>query len=287
MRFLTARALLYSLLIHMVVIAALVINFDRTRSLRQTPRPEQEIIEAVTVDSRAVERELQRLRERETEEQRAMAAKLKELENKAKAAERQRQEVERKRKAEEQRKADAERKRKEEERKTAAERTRREAEKRRAQQELKRIEEQKRQAEAEKKRIEEEQRKAEAERKRQAEAERKRKAEQEAREQRAREQAQRDKRLLQEVVGRVYAKVTGNFNKTGLPEGLECVLAVQTVPGGEVVSVTLKKSSGNDIFDRRAINAVEKASPLPLPTDPATFERLRLRKFTFRFKPGD
>ena len=287
MRFLTARALLCSLLIHVAVIAALVINFDRTHPLRHTPRPEREIIEAVTVDSQAVERELQRLRERETAEQRAMAAKLKELENKANAAERQRREVERKRKAEEKRKADAERKRKEEERKTAAERTRREAEKRRAQRELKRIEEQKRQAEAEKKRIEEERRKAEAERKRQAEAERQRKAEQAARQQRAREQAQRDERLLQDVAGRIRAKVAGNFNKTGLPPGLECVLAVQTVPGGEVVSVTLKKSSGNDIFDRRAVNAVEKATPLPLPADPATFERLRLRKFDFKFKPGD
>ena len=85
----------------------------------------------------------------------------------------------------------------------------------------------------------------------------------------------------------IYHKVTGNFNKTGLPKGLECVLSVQTIPGGEVISVTLNKPSGNDIFDRRAITAVEKASPLPLPANPAIFDRLGLRKFNFRFKPKD
>lgn len=286
MRLLTARALLYSLLLHAVVIAALIINFDRSHPLPQPSRPAQEIIEAVTVDSRAVEQELQRLRDQETAAQQAKAAELKELERKARAVEQQRREAERQRKVEEKRKAEAERKRKEEERKAAAARTRQEAEKRRAQQELKRIEEQQRKAEAEKKRVEAARRKAEAERKRQAEAERKRKAEQAAQAQRAKEQAQQDQKLLGEVVSRTRNKVTSNFNKTGLPPGLECVLTVQTVPGGSVVSVTLQKSSGNDIFDRRAVTAVEKASPLPLPADPAVFERLGLRKFKFTFNPG-
>ena len=61
---------------------------------------------------------------------------------------------------------------------------------------------------------------------------------------------------------------------------------MHTIPGGEVISVTEYQSSGNEGFDRRAVTAVGKASPLPLPADPATFERLGLRKFTFKFKLG-
>ena len=118
-------------------------------------------------------------------------------------------------------------------------------------------------------------RRAEAERKRKAEEEKRKKAAEEAlKKQLAQEQQEQDKKTLQNIVADIYHKVTGNFNKTGLPKGLECVLSVQTIPGGEVISVTMSKPSGNEIFDRRAITAVEKASPLPLPADPATFDRL-------------
>ena len=135
--------------------------------------------------------------------------------------------------------------------------------------------------------IEAEKRKAEAERQRKEEEKKKKAAEESRRKQLAQEQRAQDKITLQNIVAEIYQVVAGNFNKTGLPRGLECVLSVQTVPGGEVISVTVNKSSGNEVFDRRAVTAVEKASPLPLPADPATFERLRLRKFNFIFKPED
>ena len=294
MRFLTLRSLLYSLVLHAIVITALAVNFDAERQPVFKPQPKENIVEAVTVDDKAVEKELQRLRELEQEEQRAMEKKLKDLEEQAAAVEKQRKEeenrkraAEQKRKEEEERKREAERKRKEEERKTAAERARIKQEKQQAEAELKRIEEEKRKAEAEQKRIEAERRKAEEEQKRVEEARRKKLAEEKLRQQRAREQQEQDKKTLQDIVAEIYLVVTGNFNKTGLPKGLECVLSVQTIPGGEVINVTVNKSSGNEVFDRRAVTAVEKASPLPLPADPATFDRLRLRKFNFRFKPKD
>ncbi len=280
MRYLTLRSLLYSLLLHGVVVAALVVNYDATRKPVFTPKPRENIVEAVTVDERAVERELQRLKELEQEKQRAMEQKLKDLEVLAEAEEAKRREAE-------QRKVAAEKKRKEEERKQVAERKRIEDEKRQAEVELKRIEEKKRKAEAERKRIEEEQRQAEAERQR-LEEEKRRKAEAEAERKRlAEEQRAQDRNTLQDIVEQIYLLVTGSFNKTGLPKGLECVLSVQTIPGGEVISVTINKSSGNEVFDRRAVNAVEKASPLPLPADPAVFDRLGLRKFNFKFAPRD
>ena len=294
MDLLTLRSLLYSLALHAVVITALVVNFDAQRKPVFKPHPQENIVEAVTVDEEAVEKELQRLREQELEKQRAMEKKLKDLEQQASAVEKKRKEeekkkqtAERKRKEEENRKAEAERKRKEEERRTAAERESIKQEKLKAQAELKRIEEKNRRAQAEQARIEEEKRKAEAERKRKEEEKRKQAAEEAQRKQLAQEQRAQDKKTLQNIVAEIYQVVTGNFNKTGLPKGLECVLSVHTVPGGEVISVTVNKSSVNEVFDRRAVTAVEKASPLPLPEDPDTFERLGLRKFNFRFKPRD
>ena len=294
MRFLTLRSFLYSLVLHVVVITALVVNFDRARRPVFKPQPEENIVEAVTVDDKAVEKELQRLRELEQEKQRAMEKKLKDLERQADAVEKKRKEeekrsraAERKRKEEEQRQTEAERNRKEEERKTAAERERIKQEKRKAEADLKRIEEENRKAEAERKRIEQEKLKAEAEQKRKLEEKKKKVAEAAMRQQLAQEQRNQDKKTLQNIVAEIYQVVTGNFNKTGLPKGLECVLSVQTIPGGEVISVTVNKASGNEVFDRRAVTAVEKASPLPLPEDPATFDRLGLRKFNFRFKPKD
>ena len=294
MHFLTLRSLLYSLALHVVVITALVVNFDAERQPVFKPRPQENIVEAVTVDEKEVEKELQRLREQELEKQRAMEKKLKDLEQQASAVEKKRKEeekrkqaAERKRKEEEKRKTEAERKRKEEERRTAAERRRIEQEKLKAQAELKRIEEENRKAQAEQARLEEEKRKAEAERKRQEEEKKKKAAEAARRQQLAQEQRAQDDKTLQNIQAEIYQVVTGNFNKTGLPKGLECVLSVHTVPGGEVISVAVNKSSGNEVFDRRAVTAVEKASPLPLPADPATFDRLRLRKFNLRFRPED
>ena len=287
MQFLALRSFFYSLALHAVVISALIVNFDAERAPVFKPQPRENIVEAVTVDEQEVEKELQRLKEQELEKQRAMEQKLKDLEQQADAVERKRKEEEQrrqaaqqKRKEEEQRKRAAERQRKDEERRTAAERQRIEQEKLKAQAELKRIEEEKRKAQAEQARLEEEKRKAEAERKRQAEAEAKRK-------QLAQEQRAKDNKTLQNIVAEIYQVVTGNFNKTGLPKGLECVLSVQTIPGGEVISVTINKSSGNEVFDRRAVTAVDKASPLPLPADAVVFERLGLRKFNFKFAPRD
>ena len=101
------------------------------------------------------------------------------------------------------------------------------------------------------------------------------------------QQQKQDRIILQDIRAKLYRVVTGNFNRTGLPEGLESIISVHAIPGGEVVRVTVYQSSGNEVFDRRAVTAVGKASPLPLPADPATFDRLRLREFTFKFKLGN
>jgi colicin import membrane protein len=47
--------------------------------------------------------------------------------------------------------------------------------------------------------------------------------------------------------------------------------------------VEVTKSSGDASFDRSVETAVQKAVPLPLPADPALFERFR--EITFVFDP--
>jgi TonB family protein len=70
--------------------------------------------------------------------------------------------------------------------------------------------------------------------------------------------------------------------------GMEALLAIQLVPTGEIVSVSVLRSSGSTAFDRSAINAVEKAGSFPelknLP--PREFEKT-FRRFQLLFRPED
>ena len=69
---------------------------------------------------------------------------------------------------------------------------------------------------------------------------------------------------------------------------MEVVLRLQLIPTGEVVSVTVVKSSGNEAFDTSAINAVKKAGRFPEVADvpQPVFER-HLRSFQLVFRPED
>lgn len=66
----------------------------------------------------------------------------------------------------------------------------------------------------------------------------------------------------------ISAKVRGN---TRLPDNLkgnpEVRCLVKLLPTGEVQSVRVTKSSGNPAYDDAVVRAIEKSSPLPLPSD--------------------
>ena len=70
--------------------------------------------------------------------------------------------------------------------------------------------------------------------------------------------------------------------------GMECVIAIQLVPTGEVVASSLLMSSGNKAFDLSALNAVKKAGSFPeLKNLSSTeFER-NFRRFRLLFRPED
>ena len=66
----------------------------------------------------------------------------------------------------------------------------------------------------------------------------------------------------------ISAKVRGN---TRLPDNLqgnpEVRCQVKLLPTGEVLSVRVTQSSGNAEYDEAVVRAIEKSSPLPLPSD--------------------
>lgn len=67
---------------------------------------------------------------------------------------------------------------------------------------------------------------------------------------------------------------------------MEALLRVRLVPTGEVVDVSVAKSSGNSAFDRSAVLAVEKADRFQVPDDSSQFER-NFREFNVLFRPED
>jgi colicin import membrane protein len=88
--------------------------------------------------------------------------------------------------------------------------------------------------------------------------------------------------LIQQTVTNYWSRPPSARN------GMEVELRIQLIPTGEVVSVTIIRSSGDSAFDRSAVNAVEKAGAFPelqkLPN--AEFEKT-FRRFTLLFKPED
>ncbi|MBT9591301.1 MAG: cell envelope integrity protein TolA [Thiobacillus sp.] len=66
----------------------------------------------------------------------------------------------------------------------------------------------------------------------------------------------------------ISAKVRSNTRlPDNLPGNIEVRFLVKLLPTGEVVSVRLTRSSGNAAYDAAVERAIEKSSPLPLPTE--------------------
>jgi colicin import membrane protein len=239
-------------------IQAELVDMSKLREIEVQKQAEQQRIEA---EKRKLEQEKQRKVEAERKREAEQEAKRKaEAENRRKAE----QEAKRKAEAESKRKAEQETKRKAE------------AEsKRKAEQETKR------KAEAERKRKAEQEAKRKAEAK--AEAARQREAEQALQAQLAEEAAQaRAQSALSEFIPYIQERVQNNWLRPlGSPPGLSCVIQVKLIPGGEVVGTRVVRSSGNQLFDESVERAVQKASPLPLPDDPALFKYFREINFNF------
>jgi colicin import membrane protein len=167
-------------------------------------------------------------------------------------------------------KAEKERKRKEEE-KAEQERKRKEQEKA----EAKKREEDKKRLAA----LKEQQAKDEARRKEQEAAQRKLAAERAA-------QATAQQRLIDDYKRRISDKIKRYVvlppNLQGNPEA---EFDVVQIPGGEVLSVKLKRSSGNSAYDAAVERAIHKAQPLPPPPEPYKYGDFR--ELNLRFRPKE
>jgi len=294
--FTTLSSTVLSLVLHLVAGALLIFSFEFTPQPKTQIRKDINVVQAVAIDKKQVELELVRIRKIEEDKHKKEKKRLDDLEKKAKN-------LENKRKAEEKKLAETKKKKEQEQKKRKEEQARvAKLEKEKTELEKKRQLEEKKIKEAEQKaeklKAEEIARKEkEAEEKIAAEEKRRKEAEEAERkhrekeladavaEEEAAEQAEEDQVLSSRIESNITRSIERKFNTVGLADGLECVLRVRLVPGGKVINVSIESSSGDDIFDRRAVIATQKASPLPIPDDIATFERLGLRDNTIRFKP--
>ena len=67
---------------------------------------------------------------------------------------------------------------------------------------------------------------------------------------------------------------------------MSATLLVELVPTGDVVNVSVVRSSGDSAFDRSAEAAIRAARRFQVPTESALFERY-FRRFTLLFRPED
>ncbi|ROR29796.1 cell envelope integrity protein TolA [Inmirania thermothiophila] len=289
------RALLYSLLLHAGLLGLLAASLSFSPRL---PQPERvEIVQAVALDEQRVQRELAALERAEAERRKAEEEAARKARLAREQEERRLAELRRRRAAEERRlEALVEQKAKaaQEAKRLAALRREQEAEARRlAELERRKKAEAERLAalERERKIAEAERRKAEEEARRKAEEEARRKAEEEARrralEEEQRRLAQERARLALQEVARYTDAIRQRVERawvrpTGLPKGLSAIVRVRLIPGGDVAGVQIARSSGNAAFDKSAEEAVYRAAPLPVPSDPEVFDRMREIQFVFK-----
>ncbi len=265
-----SRAFIYAAIVHVIVVVVLITSTDFSSDPSPVAAPQVPIVKAKVVDQKAIDEEVKRLQEAEAKKKRE-AEKKRTAEKKRRA-----DEIKRSKEAEAKKKREAEKKR-------AAEKKRRDEEKARenareeAVAEKKKQEQQKREL-AERKKIEEAQAKAEAER---AAAALREALENEEKELASVTQARADEAEIARYIEAVRTRVASVFVYPDLEGGLSCTLYVRMIPGGEVVEARVIKSSGNASFDRQAENAVRKAAPLPVPSNPRLFKRMQEINFVF------
>lgn len=214
------------------------------------PTPE-ELAKREQAQKEQAEREAQEKRQAQDQQRKEQEQQRKEQEQQQEAALAEEKRAEDKR-AEEKRQADEQRKAQE---KAEADRKAREAAETKKRADEKHLEDQKRQADEQ----------ARADR----EAELKRSLDQEMR-----ADAARSSGALASWVSQITARIQRAWLKPpSAKTGIECVLYVTQVPGGEVTNVRIGACNGDQAVRESIEAAVYRASPLPPPSDPTLFER--------------
>ena len=95
------------------------------------------------------------------------------------------------------------------------------------------------------------------------------------------EQLQYDQSEISKYTSLIVSEIESKFNETNLKEGLSCKILIRMIEGGEVIESNIVESSGDETFDLRAVKAVSRASPLPVPTESRLFNKMRTIRITF------
>jgi colicin import membrane protein len=98
-----------------------------------------------------------------------------------------------------------------------------------------------------------------------------------------------DEDVAQSYVAMISRVVQNNWSRPpSARNGMEAELVIQLIPTGEVVSVSVVRSSGLLAFDRSAVNAVQKTGRFPeLQQLPSRIFESNFRQFRLLFKPED
>lgn len=246
-----------SLLLHGAVISLFFVKWPEPKIVIE-PTPQHVMAEVISVES-AAEKERKRLAEQQRRQQQAAqrrAAEQQKREAAAKAAAAKKAQQEAQQKAQ--------------------------AEKLAQQAALKEQQQAEAQQQAEQRRVQQQQQ-AERELQEQLLAEQLA-GEQKAQEQ-ARKQAERAMAIEADYMQQIQQHVSSYWSYPAVvrPEE-ETELRITLVPTGQVIQVSVVKSSGNPALDRSVEQAVRKASPLPVPKDIHVFEK-SFRNLTMKFRP--
>jgi colicin import membrane protein len=240
------RAIMFAAIFHLIIIIVVGISLDWTSITKPSgEKTPVKIVNAVAVDQKLLDKELKKLKDADKKRIR----KHKDAERKKKQAIKDRKREEKKLKA-------LKFKTKKEKEKQLALKKKRKAEKAKK---LKAKNEQQRKSA----KLAEEKRKKE-----QFENELKSKLAKEEQERQAVMAAASAAKRQSEIgkyIDKIKAHVESKWISTRKEPGKICTLVVKVIPGGGIVSVSIKKSSGDSIFDRDAVNAVYNADPLPIP----------------------
>lgn len=103
--------------------------------------------------------------------------------------------------------------------------------------------------------------------------------------------AERDQEAVASFAGMIQRDIQNNWSRPPSARiGMHVVLLIQLIPSGDVINVSVLKSSGNDSFDQSAITAVRRVGKFPylkeLDKTPQVFER-NFRRLQLDFSPED
>ena len=93
--------------------------------------------------------------------------------------------------------------------------------------------------------------------------------------------------LAQVYIEGIYLSLVTNWSRPpSARNNMSVIIQVELFPNGDLNTVTVIESSGDDAFDRSAVVAVERAAPFVVPQEIELFEE-RFRSFTLNFRPED